>query len=378
MQFIGCLLTNSAFWVGVDSFALNAPGWLFTLWGGVLADRYDRKKTVMFFQSIQFLCVFTLVVLLLTGKLNVWMIVVISFLVGLTDALSWPSFQSIIPSLVDKKDIPRAVSLNATQFNLSRILGPALAGIVIVRYGAVVCFSANAASYLPFFLSLYFIYPRGGLKTKSVDAEANLSQQLNQFRDLLRDRLVRLPLLITLGNGLFCAPLIAFSVVLIKNVFHAEAGTYGGAMTAIGVGGLLGAATSFVSLPRHFGGNKLASVIAVVIGVLVVLVALVPSFYVVLALLVLFGAGLTACNIAVNIFLQESIGNHIRGRIVSLYQLSLSGGISVGALMTGFTVTQFNIANALLLNGTLAIAFQSWVLWRQFKSRDLAAANKDL
>jgi MFS family permease len=360
-------LTNSPFWVGVDSFALNAPGWLFTLWGGILADRFERRKTVVFFQSIQFLCVLSLVILLLTGLLNVWIIVVISFLVGLTDALSWPSFQSIIPSLVEQKDIPRAVSLNATQFNLSRILGPALAGIVIVRYGAVVCFSANAASYLPFFLSLYFIYPRGGLKIQAANAEEKLPQQLAQFRDLLRDRKVRLPLLVTLGNGLFCAPLFAFSAVLIKNVFHAEAGTYGGAMTAFGLGGLLGAATSFVSLPAYFKGNKLASVIAVVLGAMVVLIAVTPSFYLLLVLLVLFGAGLTASNIAVNIFLQENIGNHIRGRIVSLYQLSLSGGISIGALLTGFTVSQFSIGNALLLNGVLAIAFQGWVLWRQWK-----------
>ncbi len=160
-------LSNSPFWVGLDSFALNAPGWLFTLWGGLLADRYERRKTVLFFQSIQFLCVLAMVFLLVMGWLEVWMIVVISFLVGLTDSLSMPSFQSIIPSLVAHEDIHRAVSLNSTQFNLSRILGPAIAGVVIVRYGAIVCFSANAVSYIPFFLSLYFIYPRGGLNVKA-------------------------------------------------------------------------------------------------------------------------------------------------------------------------------------------------------------------
>jgi len=360
-------LTNSPFWVGLDSFALTAPGWLFTLWGGVLADRYERRRTVLFFQAIQFVCVLTMVILLIMGQLEVWMIVLLSFLVGLTDSLSMPSFQSIIPSLVERKDIHRAVSLNSTQFNLSRILGPAIAGIVIVRFGAVVCFSTNAASYIPFFLSLYFIYPRGGLKIKSEQIEGKPVQQIEEFRTLLLNPEVRLPLLSTLVTNLFCAPLVTFCAVLTKDVFHAEAGTYGGAMTALGIGGLLGAATSFISLPVYFKGNKLASVLAISLGFVVVAIALNHSFYLLLLLLVLAGAALTSSNVAVNIFLQENVVNSIRGRLVSLYQLALSGGISIGALFTGFIVSQFNISNALLINGAFTIAFQIWLLRKQFK-----------
>jgi len=362
-------LTNSPFWVGLDSFALNSPGWLFTLWGGVLADRYERRKIVLFFQSIQFLCVLVMVVLLVEGGLKVWMLVLISFLVGLTDSLSMPAFQSIIPSLVEEKDIHKAISLNSTQFNLSRILGPAIAGVVIVRFGAVVCFSANAASYIPFFLSLYFIYPRGGLKIKKQkQIDERPIQQVKEFRKLLRIPDVHLPLLITLVNGLFCAPIIAFSTVLIKNVFHAEVGTYGGAMTAFGIGGLLGAGISFISLPASFKGNKLASLVAILLGFVILSVGLTHSFSLLLILLVISGAGLTASNIAVNVFLQEDILNTIRGRVVSLYQLALSGGISMGALLTGFVVTQLNISTALIINGILAIVFQIWLFWKQVKT----------
>jgi predicted MFS family arabinose efflux permease len=366
-------LTNSPFWVGLDSFALNAPGWLFTLWGGVLADRYERRKTVMFFQSIQFLCVLAMVILLMAGWLKVWMIVLISFLVGLTDALSMPSFQSIIPSLVEQKDIHRAVSLNSTQFNLSRILGPAIAGVVIVRFGAVACFSANAVSYIPFFLSLYFIYPRGGLKIKQKQTEEVPVQQIREFRNLLRIPEVRFPLLIALVNGLFCAPLITFSAVLIKSVFHAEIGIYGGAMTAFGVGGLLGAAASFISLPASFKGNKLASVVAILLGVVVLAIGLTHSFYLLLILLVTSGSALTASNIAVNIFLQENALNTTRGRVISLYQLALSGGISIGALFTGFTVSQLTISTALVINGALALVFHVWLLCKQLNDPDIKA-----
>ncbi len=127
-------LSNSPFWVGLDSFAMNAPSLIFTLFGGILADRFDRKKIVLLFQTIQWLCILIMLTLLILGWLKVWMIVLISFLIGLTDSLSMPSFQTIIPSIVDEKEIPKALSLNSTQFNLSRILGPAIAGVVIAKY----------------------------------------------------------------------------------------------------------------------------------------------------------------------------------------------------------------------------------------------------
>ena len=279
-----------------------------------------------------------------------------------------PAFQSITPSLVGKKDIRKAVSLNSTQFNLSRILGPAIAGIVIVRYGVIVCFSANAASYIPFFISLYFIYPRKRLKTQKEIMVAKPIQQLKEFRNLLLNPKVRIPLLTVLVTSIFCAPLITFCAVLIKNVFHAEVAHFGGAVAAFGIGGLIGATVSFISLPEHFKGSLFASVLAVLLGLIMVAIALNRSLYLLIALLVFAGAALTASNIFINTVLQENIGNNIRGRIVSLYQLALSGGISIGALFTGFMVTQLNISAALLINGIFAIVFQIWLLWKQLKA----------
>ncbi|MFI5153714.1 MAG: MFS transporter [Chitinophagales bacterium] len=361
-------LSNSAFWVGLDSFAMNTPGWLFTLWGGVLADRYDRKRVVLFFQTIQFLCIITMVILLILSWLKVWMIVIISFLVGLTDSLSMPSFQSIIPSIVEKKDIHKAVSLNSTQFNLSRILGPAIAGVVIVRFGAVACFSANAASYIPFFLSLYFIYPSRGLKLQQEPIEAKPIQQLKEFQKLLFNRQVRIPLMTALVTNMFCAPLITFSVVLLKNVFHAELTQFGWAVAAFGTGGLIGAAVTFIPLPPSFKRNIFATGIAILSGMIIVAIGLNHSIYVLIALLIFAGAALTTSNISINTFLQENATNNSRGRILSMFQLALSGGISMGALFTGITVSKLNISNALLINGIFAIAFQICLLWKQLKT----------
>jgi MFS family permease len=117
-------LGASSFLIGLDSFAMAAPAWVLTLAGGILAGRADRRRVIATCQSIQMLCPTLLVVLLLTGTVRPWMVIAASLVVGVTDALSMPSFQSIVPSIVERAQIASALALNATQFNLSRILGP--------------------------------------------------------------------------------------------------------------------------------------------------------------------------------------------------------------------------------------------------------------
>ena len=137
-------LSASPFLVGLDAFSLSAPTLLLTLVGGVLADRADRRRVIATFQSVQMLCPTLLVVLLLTGAVRPWMVIVLSLVVGITDALSMPSFQSILPSIVDRKQIAPGLALNATQFNSFLIRGPSLAGILMASVGAVGCFVVSA------------------------------------------------------------------------------------------------------------------------------------------------------------------------------------------------------------------------------------------
>src|ERR1039457_5233337 len=153
-------LGASSFLIGLDAFAMSAPLWLLTLVGGVLADRADRRRVITIFQSIQMLCPTLLVALLLTGTVQPWVVIALSLVVGITDALSMPSFQSIVPSIVEHEQIASGLALNSTQFNLSRILGPALAGVLLVSVGAVGCFAVSAASYVPFIVVALWILPR--------------------------------------------------------------------------------------------------------------------------------------------------------------------------------------------------------------------------
>jgi MFS family permease len=124
-------LGASPFLIGLDSFAMDAPVWILTLAGGVLADRADRRRVIAIFQSIQMLCPTAIVILPVTHTIHPRMIIALSMVDGLTDALSMPSFQSIVPSIVTHEQVGRALALNSTQFNLSRIIGSAIAGVLI-------------------------------------------------------------------------------------------------------------------------------------------------------------------------------------------------------------------------------------------------------
>src|ERR1035438_122118 len=150
-------LSNSPVLLGLDSFMMDAPIWLLILVGGIIADRRDRRRTALFFQGIQVVCPILIVVLLATGRIEVWMVIALSLVVGVTDALSGPSINALVPSSVPDDDVASAVALNSAQFNLSRVLGPFFAGAVMATLGPIVCFALNASSYAPYLLAIYLL-----------------------------------------------------------------------------------------------------------------------------------------------------------------------------------------------------------------------------
>jgi len=141
-------MTGSAFWLGFDAFLGDAPFLLFSLFGGVLADRRDRRRIVLGSQLVQMASAGILVALILTGAIQVWMILTLSFVVGLAQSFGGPAYQALVPTLVDREDLPNAVALNSIQFNLARVIGPVLGGIAFARLGAAACFGLNALTFL--------------------------------------------------------------------------------------------------------------------------------------------------------------------------------------------------------------------------------------
>ena len=350
-------LGASSFLIGLDSFAMNAPVWLLTLAGGALADRSDRRLVITLFQSIQMLCPTAIVVLLVAGLVQPLMIIALSVVVGVTDALSMPSFQSIVPSIVTHEQIGQGLALNSTQFNLSRILGPAIAGVLMSGVGVIACFVVSAASYVPFVGVALWILPRWTPAAPRADAPPQ-SHLFAGIGDILRQRHLRGALLTVLATGTLCAPLVTFTPVLVKTVFQGGAGHFSAALVAFGVGGLLGAA-GLLSIPPGVDRRRLTSGFALAHGAVLVLTALSPWFWGLPPLLVLAGAAMTVSNTAANSLLQATANPRLLGRTVSLYMLAMRGGISLGALLTGAAVSLLGVQHALLLDGVAALVIQA-------------------
>jgi MFS family permease len=347
-------LDASSFLVGLDSFAMGAPVWLLTLVGGVLADRANRRRVIATFQSIQMLCPTLLVVLLLEGAAKPCMIIVLSLVVGITDALSMPSFQSIVPSIVERKQIASGLALNSTQSNLSRILGPALAGVLMVSVGAVGCFALSATSYVPFILVALWILPRRSARANTNDAFDH-HHPFAGVRDIAHIPHLRGALLTVFVTSLLCGPLITFCPVLVKDAFHGDASHFSTAVGAFGIGGMIDA-IGLLAVDPGRDRRPLSWWFAVGYGAILVLVALNPLFWGLLALLVLAGVAMSVSNISANTLLQATAPSQLRGQTVSLYMLAMRGGISVGSLLTGISVSLLGVRHALLINGAFAVA----------------------
>ena len=350
-------LGASSFVIGLDSFAMNAPVWALTLVGGALADRSDRRSVITLFQSIQMLCPVAIVVLLVMGRMQPWMIIALSVVVGITDALSMPSFQSIVPTIVAHEQIDRGIALNSTQFNLSRILGPAIAGVLMTSVGVLACFIVSAASYLPLIGVALWILPRP-VAEPVPDAPPPPRHLFAGIADILRKRHLRGALLTVLATSVLCAPLITFSPVLVKEVFGGHAGHFSTAVASFGVGGLLGAA-GLLSVAPRVDRRRLSSGFALVYATVLILIALNPWLWALPPLLVLAGASMTVSNTAANSLLQATASPRLLGQTVSLYMLAVRGGISLGALLTGITVSLLGVQHAFLLNGVAAVVAQA-------------------
>jgi MFS family permease len=357
-------LGASSFLIGLDSFAAAAPVWILTLVGGMLADWADRRRLITLCQSLQMLCPAGITVLLLAGVIQPWMVILASLIVGITDALSMPSFQSIVPTIVERRQIATALALNATQFNLSRVLGPALAGILMASLGAVACFVLNAASYVPFIWVALWILPRGPARPSRDPPER--APLITGLREIGRSPHLRGALLTVLLTSVFCAPLTIFCPVLVKEVLGGDVGDFSLAMGAFGTGGLLGAVT-LLGIDEKRDRRVLSSAFAGVYGLVVVLAALCGWFTALVLLLVVAGFSMTVSNTSANALLQGMAPSRLRGRSASVYMLAMRGGISIGSLMTGVSVNLLGVRHAMLINGALALASQAAVSREWFR-----------
>ena len=341
---------GSAFFLGLDAFLSEVPILLFTLIGGVVADRRDRRHLMLMSQVVQMIAAFTLALLFYTGTVRVWLILTLSFITGIAQAFGGPAYQSLIPSLIPKEHLPNAIALNSIQFNLARVIGPLVAGAALAAFGMVACFGLNGLSFL-FVMAAILALHITHVQTATTE---RMRDQLKGGLRYVRDQ----PQLVTLTvlgfiSAFLGLPLLTFLPIITKDVFQADVTLYTHFMTLAGAGAVAGALiVAWVGKHRHMG--LLLLTMQALLGLTAIAFSLSKTIWLSQALLFAGGAMLVTCFSLTTSLVQLLAPQELRGRVVSIYMVAFRGGSPLGGLISGWLVTQIGSAPYVLaLNGAL-------------------------
>ncbi len=330
-------LSHSAFLLALDQFLGGIPIFLFSLIGGVVADRVERRKVLLGSQWVQMFSATLLTVLVATGLVHVWHILCLSFISGFAQAFGGPAYQALIPTLVEKEDMPNAIALNSIQFNVAVMVGPALAGQALAKLGEKWCFGLNALSFLAPILSLSLITTRF-LPVKTTESMFTSLKEGIKFtrKQSSMEALIVLAFCMTA----LAMPMRTYIPVFVKDIFRRGPETYGNLLSLMGLGSILG------SLAIATAGNMRKKGL-VALGALFSLGAGISAFALSKSLpfsgvvLVLVGASMMAVFATVSSLVQLITTNEMRGRVMSVYNFAFRGGMPMGNLLSGWLVPVF-------------------------------------
>ena len=359
--------SSSAFFLGLDSFLGELPILLLTLIGGVVADRYDRRRLLLTSQYVQMSTAFALAALVYFDVVRIWHVLLLSALTGTAQAVGGPAHQSLMPLLIDKKDLPNAVALNSIQFNMARVIGPLLAGAALTAFGMVACFGLNGLSFLAVIAALFSLRVRHIPVPSGQRMRDELKGGLRYVRG--EQALVNLTV-IGFATTFLGLPLLTFLPLFAQNVFKGGVGQYTHLMASAGAGAVVGALiAAWLGKFPHMGRALL--VIQFAFGAMIVAFAASQVLWV--SEVVLFFAGsLMVMTTAMTMSLvQLSAPNEMRGRVMSIYMVAFRGGMPLGSLASGWAANQTSAPVVLLVNGVLLSVVAGWFLVHTHGVREL-------
>ncbi|MEN6533221.1 MAG: MFS transporter [Bryobacteraceae bacterium] len=342
-------ISGSPFLLGLDSFLGEIPIFLFSLIGGVVADRMDRRRLLLVSQYIQMSCAFLLTALIILDVVKVWHILALSFTVGLAQAFGGPAYQALIPTLVPPQHLSNAIALNSIQFNLARIIGPMIGGLALTKLGAAWCFGLNGLSFVAVIISLLTIQVRFIPSPTKESMLYSMKQGIGFIRKQGgMEPLIALAFLMTaLGT-----PLIVFLPVFAKVVFQHGPSTYTLFLSLTGAGAVLGALlVAGLGNIRRMGRTALLTLLA--FGMCVFGFAVSKSLVLSCVIVALGGIAMTMAFSLVTSLVQTITLDEMRGRVMSVYNVAFRGGMPFGSLATGSLVPIFSAPVVLAWNGCL-------------------------
>jgi MFS family permease len=338
----------------------QAPFLVLSLVGGVLADRMDRRRILLLSQVVQLSSAFLLAGLIYTNRIEVWIILVLALVVGVAQSFGGPAYQALVPTLVDKEDVPNAVALNSIQFNLARVIGPVLAGAAFATLGAAACFGLNGLSFFAVIVALLFLRRGAPTGTASGSVLENLKAGL---KAAYRDRALRGLIGLSFVGSLCAFPLLTFLPVFAKNVFRGDVKVLATFLATFGLGAVVGAlgAAGFGHVKRR---GAVAVAMQMTLGTLMIGFGLSRVKWLSFALLFLAGAALMIVFAMFMTLVQTNVDDAMRGRVVSVYSLAFRGAMPLGSVVAGFLVALVPVPWVLAGNGMLLLLIGTTVFLR--------------
>lgn len=334
-------LTDSPFLLGFVGFASSIPALLLMLPGGVLADQFNRKRVVAISQIAQAGAALWLSIAIYLHHITVWQIVAAALLVGIAQSFSSPAWQAMVVDLLeDRSRLPNAVAMNSLQFNISRVVGPLLAGLTLSAWGPFWCFFLNAVSFVPLIWVLYLIRSR---QQPLEDKQAMIDRFAEGLRYVRTQHVIMLLLAIVAAASLFGYPYLNLMPIVARNLYTNDAQGMAWLMGAVGVGALLGALSLSIRTPdpRHMMPAILGCFFAFALGL--GLVGVTRSVPAVLVLFMVCGFAMVTCLALVNTSIQRRIPDAMRGRVLSMYTFAFSAFYPFGNLAAGIVAEKHGI-----------------------------------
>ena len=361
-------LTKSPEYLGYASFANGVPSMLFTLYAGAIADRMSRRTLMVITQSSMLILAFAMAILTFTHSIQWWHILILTFLLGVSNAFDAPARQAFVLEMVDREDMTNAIALNSTMFNSALVLGPAFGGLVYAWVGPSWCFTINGISFIAVIIALLMMR----LRPFVMDARSGdtLSDLRDGMRYVMANHEVR-----TLITNLFIFTVFGFGFVTLLPawavaILGGDATTNGFLQAARGLGSLI-AALMMAAMGRIKFRGRVWTINSFILPVMMVIFAymhqLIPS------LLAIAGAGFATMMIlnVTNSMVQTRIVDEMRGRVMGIYTFFFFGAFPLGSLVAGWAAQQIGETITVFISAIFLFVFAIWVIWRQPRLRTM-------
>jgi len=367
-------MSGSSLKLGIIGFLNMFPSLVFGYIAGVISDRIDRKKGLYFTQTASMLSAFMITFLFFYDKIQIWHIMLISFINGISAAFDMPFRQSFVIEMVGREELPNALALNSIMFNSSRLIGPAIAGFIIKYYSEGVCFLINFISYFFIIIALIKIKPYliENLKKKSDTFYDDIKRGLNYVNKVAY---IKYPLIFIMMLSLITMPIITLLPVYVKYI-NADSRVLGFFISSIGLGAII----SGLQMAKRKENRSLALMIfnfSLIYGLAIFMLSFSKNIYISILFLFIAGVGTSRQMIGINTLIQSLVKEEYRGRVMSIYALSFSGLTPFGNLLWGYLSDKIGIKDVLILCSLWVFIANIWFIYKMSSFKRILTISKD-